>query len=142
MDDKSPVHKMTPKEVYNSHPEFKQYDPERFKANLRELRKAVKKRKKIVEEDERQFWQQQFTNPRKELTSKGDPFGTPIKQKQALKRISRMVMQINFCPVNYEKRGRSIKPSPKRCFVDMCTRKGGGSERNPSGSLKETKKAY
>lgn len=84
MDDKSPVHEMTPKEIYNSHPEFKRYDPERFKANLRELRKAVKKRKKIVEEDEQQFWQQQFTNPRKEFTSKGDPFWDTHKAKTSL----------------------------------------------------------
>ena len=74
LDDNHPVHIMSLDDIMKIYSEFQLFPKHRFKENLKNLRKAVKKRKEVIQENERDFHKEQLAFKRKPLTIRGYPF--------------------------------------------------------------------
>lgn len=76
----------SPEELYKSHPGFKQWEFDRFEANLKRLAKVVEKDKKNLAFEEEAFKHEQNHFPQNDLGNRGYPnLGVSLCQ-QAYKR--------------------------------------------------------
>lgn len=64
---------MLPSEVYEMHPEYKQYDKKNFGSNLRNLRKSIGKEKERAAFDRAAFLHDRRIHPPAAVTSRGYP---------------------------------------------------------------------
>lgn len=72
-DDGSILYSTSPEELYKSHPGFKQWEFDRFEANLKRLAKVVEKDKKNLAFEEEAFKHEQNHFPQNDLGNRGYP---------------------------------------------------------------------
>jgi hypothetical protein len=75
MDEESPIHNMTPKEIFKSHVDFfTKYEWKNFKTNLKNLREKIISDRQLVLLEEAAFKQDIKNFPRNATTNRGYPF--------------------------------------------------------------------
>jgi hypothetical protein len=89
---------MGAREVYNTRPEYKDYDFTRFSANLRALRKVIAENKQQAVEDLADYYQDMNLHPRPAMTNRGYPFWDTSEAKLLLEKDIEDELHLDLTP--------------------------------------------
>lgn len=116
LDRDSDVHKMSPEEIHKSDPLFLAYPLDRFKQNVKNLKKSITRRKKIIQEEESAFQADSKAFPREQKTSRGYPFWDSHPASTLMERDIKNGKKENKKPKEFWQSRREYREFPLEVF--------------------------
>ena len=109
---------MNAREVYNTRPEYKDYDYTRFTANLRALQKAIEDGHEQAVEDLANYYHDMNLHPRPALTNRGIPFWDTSEARLLLIRDIQDELYLDLTPSQLWQTQHAYQLFPLKTFRD------------------------
>ena len=80
------ISRMTPKEIWESHPQFQLYELEKFKTYNKKMMELTLKRRSLISEEETNYKRDMLKHPKRNISSQGIPFWPHSQASELLKQ--------------------------------------------------------
>jgi hypothetical protein len=107
---------MNAREVYNTRPEYKDYDFTRFTANLRALRKVIEDHQQQAVDDLADYYQDLILHPRPAMTIKGYPFWDTSEARLLLIKDMEDELHLDLTPLQLWQTQHAYQLFPLKVF--------------------------